>query len=382
MSSRQGRLRGFTLVELAVVSKRKSRAFTLVELLVVIAIIGILVALLLPAIQAAREAARRSQCVNNLKQMGIGLHNYHNSNNQFPKGWLAKGAPDGFYANANTKVLPYLEETSLNNIYNQNIAWYDQADSVGSTVIAILVCPSSAHPNPYQDPVLKNILGGKRNSLFGMTDYAYCKGSTDSYCVDTISFVLGSNAELDPGPTPRRVQGVFSIAWGAAIKQIPDGTSKTFAMGDASGDPLWKVCHGRGCTAQDVKPNGAGEIPYAWFPWIAGQPNSTQYYNGGSFVVTCLFAATVEPMNKNPVTDSYIEYGNYISRNLKVACAATDPTVTGSTGSNSVSNFRSNHPGGCNFLMADGSVAFVNESIDLLTYQAKSTIAGEEVISE
>src|SRR3954465_11361568 len=102
------------------------RGFTLVELLVVIAIIGILVALLLPAIQAAREAARRSQCINNLKQYGIGLQNYHNSNNAFPKGWIVKGIADGYYANANTKILPYLEETSLNGIYDQKEAWYDQ----------------------------------------------------------------------------------------------------------------------------------------------------------------------------------------------------------------------------------------------------------------
>lgn len=360
--------------------RRMIRAFTLVELLVVIAIIGILVALLLPAIQAAREAARRSQCINNLKQYGIGLLNYHNSNNSFPKGWLAKGSPDGFYANANTKVLPYLEEASLNNIYDQSEAWYDQKPNVGSTVIPMFICPSSSEPNPYQHPVLKGILGG-RNSLFGLTDYAYCKGKTDSYCVDNKSVSLGSNAEFKPGPTPRQVQGVFSIAWGAAIKQITDGTSKTIAMGEASGDPKWKVCHGRGCTAADLKPDGTGEIPYAWFPWIAGQPNSTQYFGSGNFVVTCLFAATVEPMNKNPVTDSYIEYANYVSLSPKTACAATDPTVTGSTGKNSASNFRSTHAGGCNFLMADGSVTFLSESIDFANYQGISTIAGEEVTS-
>src|SRR5687768_8608657 len=88
-------------------------AFTLVELLVVIAIIGVLVALLLPAIQAAREAARRSQCINNLKQIGIALQNYHGAYGTFPKGWLLKRNPGDFFANVNTTILPFFEEESL-----------------------------------------------------------------------------------------------------------------------------------------------------------------------------------------------------------------------------------------------------------------------------
>jgi prepilin-type N-terminal cleavage/methylation domain-containing protein/prepilin-type processing-associated H-X9-DG protein len=356
--------------------RRSARAFTLVELLVVIAIIGILVALLLPAIQAAREAARRTQCVNNLKQIGLGLQNYHGAHNTFPKGWLAKGSPDGYYANANTKILPYLEEAGLTNLYNQDKAWYEQAPAVGSTVIPIFNCPSSSEPNPFQHPGLKDILGGSRNSLFGTNDYAYCKGSSDAFCIDLNGITLGTNDEMKPGPVRRDRLGVFSLAWGASIRQITDGTSKTIAAGDASGDPKWKVCHGRGCTVATPE-TSTGDLPYSWFPWIAGQPNSTQYYGGGKFVVTSLFAGTVEPMNKYPVTDSYIETSQLNSKNSTFSCADSD-----SGGKHNISNYRSDHPGGCNFLMADGSVTFLNEGINLAAYQARSTIAGDDIPSE
>lgn len=360
------------------------RGFTLVELLVVIAIIGILVALLLPAIQAAREAARRSQCTNNLKQFGIGLLNYHNSNNAFPKGWLVKGTSDGYYANANTKILPYLEETSLHGIYEQNKAWYDQRKEVATTLVAMFNCPSTGEPSPYEYTPLKSLID---NWTFATSDYAYCKGGTDAYCIDASSVVPGGGSvEVKPGPVRRDLNGVFNIGFGASIKKITDGTSKTMAMGEASNDPRWKICHGRGCTVAENSTSPQPELQWAWFPWIAGQPNSSKYI-GQLGPLSSIFAATVEPMNKNPVTDSFIDGASLTALNPKVACAdsrgpAYGPLGTTTTGGSYASNFRSDHPGGCNFLMADGSATFLPESIDMAVYQAKSTIAGDEVVNE
>ncbi|HEY3391089.1 MAG TPA: DUF1559 domain-containing protein [Lacipirellulaceae bacterium] len=395
MSHRRRTVLAFKLVELpfdtlSAVSKRKRPAFTLVELLVVIAIIGILVALLLPAIQAAREAARRSQCVNNLKQYGLALHNYHDSHKSFPTGWEVREAPIGYFANANTKLLPYFEESSLHGIYGQTEAWYDQKPGVGSTVISIFKCPSSTGPNPYYNPHLAQILGrpGQREHTFGMTDYAYCKGASDSYCLDLRSWPFGAKDYIfPPGPIAKSRKGMFSIQFGASFRQITDGSSKTIAMGEASGGENWQVCHLAGCTTPGT--DGAGDVVFAWYPWIAGQPNSAEYI-GPLGPVPSLFAGTIEPINKNPVTDSFIDRPSYYNPNPAISCrestrlasptAPADPYPLG--GLNSVSNFRGDHPGGCNFLMGDGSVTFLSESIDLVAYQARSTSAAEDVFSE
>jgi prepilin-type N-terminal cleavage/methylation domain-containing protein/prepilin-type processing-associated H-X9-DG protein len=360
------------------------RGFTLVELLVVIAIIGILVALLLPAIQAAREAGRRSQCINNFKQYGIALQNYHSSNKSFPTGWEVRKAPIGYFANANTKLLPYFEESGLHGLYDQKEAWYDQRPEVGSTVISVFRCPSTNQTNPYQHRHMATLVD---NPLFGLTDYAYNKGASDSYCIDIRGWGFSATRKIPAGPVVKTRQGMFSIQFGASFRQITDGASKTFAMGEAAGGENFQVCHLAGCTQPEQ--DGYGEIAFAWYPWIAGQPNSKEYITGLGPVVS-LFAGTVEPMNKNPVTDSFIDRDTYYSPDFSTSCresralaspsAPPDPYPLG--GRNSVSNFRSAHPGGCNFLMGDGSVAFVNESIDMITYQARSTIAGEEVYSD
>ncbi len=115
---------------------RRLRAFTLVELLVVIAIIGILIALLLPAVQAAREAARRSQCLNNLKQIGLGAHNYHDVNNTFPTGGYAC-----CWGTWLVGMLPYIEQTSLAKMYQGSGSYADPAPRYGNAPQ-----PSCHHP--------------------------------------------------------------------------------------------------------------------------------------------------------------------------------------------------------------------------------------------
>ena len=135
--------------------RRMKQGFTLVELLVVIAIIGILVGLLLPAVQAAREAARRMSCSNNVKQIGLSMHNYHDTYNSFPQGAVAKfgtAMPNtNLYVSAFASTLPFIEQGNLQSLYNFNVPWERQTPVVASTKIAVYTCPSSAGDNPTDD---------------------------------------------------------------------------------------------------------------------------------------------------------------------------------------------------------------------------------------
>ena len=345
-----------------------THAFTLVELLVVIAIIGILVALLLPAIQAAREAARRAQCINNLKQFGIALQIYHGAMKSFPPGAVMKGSPNDVYASANTSLLPYFEESALHSIYDQNRQWEGQKKGVASTVITIFKCPSSSAPNPLTDTLLGTVVN---DTVFGVTEYAYCMGYTDAFC---------AQVGVKLGRIPPSQKGMFNMATGTSIKQITDGTSKTIALGDASGDPKWRVCHLANCTT--AVPGPTGDLPTADFGWIISEPNSTAFY-GVLGPRSGAYCCTIERMNKNPVTDVYLDYAQYVS---DFSSFKTVPNhyckASFDGGKHAASNYRSDHPGGCNFVMADGSAAFLTDSIDMASYRARSTIAGDDVVSD
>lgn len=347
-------------------------AFTLVELLVVIAIIGVLVALLLPAVQAAREAGRRAQCVNNLKQQGLALQNYSSQKGAFPVGTRMVGGLRGFNASANALILPFCELASVKSLYNLNDEWEQQPATVLATAVPFFKCPSSGAPNPLEDPLLATV--GKGATTFGVSEYAYCLGYTDAFCVDN---------NLRPGAVAASQQGMFNLNWGASFRQITDGTSNTIAMGDASGDPRWKVCHGVQCTEASLSPApGGGEVPTAAIGWALCEPNNTTYLPRLGARAS-MYGASVEPMNKSPVTDSFISETQYLTE--AIGMVNTPGTVCRASfdgGGHSASNYRSDHPGGCNFLFADGSVRFLVEGIDMTPYRAMTTIAGDEVVSQ
>ncbi|NOY42225.1 MAG: DUF1559 domain-containing protein [Planctomycetes bacterium] len=353
--------------------------FTLVELLVVIAIIGVLVALLLPAIQAAREAARRSQCVNNLKQLGLALQNYHGARKEFPPGGMMPMTNSVFltgFASGNTRLLPYLEQTTLYDQYDQTIGWKDQLAEVCAAVVPGFNCPSTSEENPFTHPVIGSLVP---HSVYGTTDYVFSKGASDAWCFYPPSGPTDQRPAR-PGPIPEQLLGAFYINEGVSIRQISDGTSNTFAMGEGASGENWLMCRGATCTT----PHEANGVPsFALAAWIISEPSNSSYFAAG-LVAPSLFACTLVPLNQNPVADSYIDPGELlIAPGTTAPCPSSvdDGGITSGAGGSTTSNFRSDHPGGANFLNLDGSVRYISDSVDMLAYRAASTIRGEEVIS-
>jgi prepilin-type N-terminal cleavage/methylation domain-containing protein len=256
---------------------RGRRAFTLIELLVVIAIIGLLIALLLPAVQAARSASRRMLCANNLAQLGLALHNYADSNGSFPPGiitknnQLADGEATGF-----TRLLPFLELEATYALYNASTPWDDFANytAVGRKVTYFL-CPENPRSNFTMD--LRDIAVEWSCNLppvVGVTDYAFSKGACAAL-------------KLDPTRIPMSVRGVFDVNSGTKLNDITDGLTKTFLMGDAAaGQGSFKV-RDLVNIGQPVTNLRTGTQDYVEQSWSAGSLSEASHpYYGGVFAVT------------------------------------------------------------------------------------------------
>ena len=335
----------------------KRRAFTLIELLVVIAIIAILIALLLPAVQQAREAARRTQCRNNLKQFGLALHNYHDTHRTLPPGTIYGPLPPpdfvGAWANANALLLPFFDQSNIYNLYDSELRWDQQSPTVARTVITSFVCPSSPSENPIVQPAFgPAALNFGTGDTYGVTHYLFSKGATDAWCM--------------PANQPSAERGMFDLMRATRFRDVTDGLSNTFAMGE--GDTAQPVCHGTGCTTPATTLTGS--TAKAENAWIIGEMNYDIVVAMG-VVSGGIFGCTVEPLNKSPVTDT-----------SAVFASLTNCRSSLDGGPHSTSNFRSAHEGGGLFLLGDGSARFVSENVDAGVYRSASTIGGGEVIGE
>ncbi len=306
---------------------RRFRGFTLVELLVVIAIIGILIALLLPAVQAAREAARRMQCANNLKQLGLALHNYASVHRVFPPGFISpdinvwQEASEGAQGQSwMLQILPYIEQAALfdNWDFTKNVLGNV---AVAQTDIACFYCPSRR--NYVRSKDVKIMF---QNWTKGGTDYGGCVGESN--------YFYDNGNQSDPPfdhqcswliPPLRNECGIFYANNTTKFADISDGTTSTLLVGE-----LQRLYLQPGAYSP-----GAGTSLDGWAP-------------GG---VANLFD-TDRDAGSNP--------------------GGVNNWMFEAPGSE--------HPGGAQFTMADGSVRFIDENVDTGVFEDMGSMAGDEVI--
>ncbi len=328
-------------------------AFTLVELLVVIAIIGILIALLLPAVQAAREAARRSQCTNNLKQMGLGLANYESSTKVLPRilyphddlgglgvnqgGW---NATTGMHA----AILPYMEQSTVFAMIDWHYAWRDYT---GGTP-----------PNPNRFPRVTTIKG-----LTCPSDSPY--GGTFNGCVN-YGFSMGSYAGWNWGSTPAGAR-MLQYDLETAFADIRDGTSNTIVTGE------WIVGDGSGAVITRES-DWARSVPQP--AAVAPCINNSALWTDGMLETFGNSAdgliATWQGSNHGQYWMNPAAHKTWFNTLAPPNWKHVDGNIGGGGDSDGpgVWPARSRHPGGANLGLVDGSVRFVSETINLQAYQS------------
>jgi prepilin-type N-terminal cleavage/methylation domain-containing protein/prepilin-type processing-associated H-X9-DG protein len=301
------------------------RGFTLVELLVVLAIVGLLVALLLPAVQAAREGARRAQCLNNLRQIGLALHNYHVGQNIFPPGYVSdvKAGPEMGNGWAwGTQLLHSLEQQTLYSAVNFSLQITDKGSQTArTTMLSVYLCPSSIGGGPasFNFPRLAPNLPAD----LAPGQYVASAGQRE------VGILLGKN------------NGVFDRNSAIGLLDIRDGTGTTLMIGERSrnvADATW-----------------VGVIP------IGVVAEARFCSNPGWAVQVCGAASGMVLAHTDP--------------------DPSQPTISvpNSKGADAES-FWSQHPGGCNFLFCDGSVRFVKQTIDPKVFSSLATRAGGEPV--
>lgn len=323
-------------------NRRRSRGFTLVELLVVIAIIGVLVALLLPAVQAAREAARRSSCANNLKQIGLAILNYHSSQNTFPPGNIMSdtniGASD--YFNGWTReILSYAEAPALRDLYVPDVPiLHADAQQFRETNVPLYNCPSD-----FESELAMPHSGPGNSTLFRTSSYRGNAGRGDGfvtwYLYEDLPPDDGSHtdtglhagwrgpmhAELAPGsPPPRGLE-----LQRESMRNITDGTTHTLLVGESA----------------NVFDRRRTFWAYTWGNYLLSQPTP--------------FEPTL--------------WGDW------ERCTPPQSPSFGRSNRACMSGWFSNHPGGMNTTRCDGSIQFISLEGDINVFLASGSISGDEL---
>ena len=351
-------------------ASRPRRGFTLIELLVVIAIIGVLIALLLPAVQSAREAARRAQCTNNLKQIGLALHNYHDVHNVF--------AP----ANANALsnriswrglILPYIEGNNTHNAVNFDLRFRANdnyhAFTAYFSISDVWLCPSDGERNGAFRPWLQNTGYGPPdpNGTTGLPPVDPSTGLRPPLVpVSDYAGSFGDNYVIGPLQNP---QGPWETPWD--VTALPPGQRRIGHNG------YW-----------GTRRNGGTLRGYFDYEGQQAGINNTKDGTSNTILVGEVLPYMMADMSFWDTTGQ--QAGTTVPINFdsnRIPAGSPDCPVGFGQGTfgcrfhYSYKGFKSEHPGGCNFLFADGSVHFLKETIDLATYCALGSRNGGEVVS-